>query len=55
MGRSVDDLELATRVACDSTIALARVQEVVPLAYRTISLPKVLKFGYYVRHHPSPW
>lgn len=47
MGRSVDDLELATRVACDATIKLARTQEVLPLLYRTVQLPKVLKFGYY--------
>jgi Asp-tRNA(Asn)/Glu-tRNA(Gln) amidotransferase A subunit family amidase len=48
MGRSVDDLESITRVVVDASIALARTQHLIPLAYRKVTLPAKLKFGYYL-------
>lgn len=47
--RSVADLKLVTQVLCDASVDLAHVHTVLPLPFRTIELPKQLKFGYYVR------
>lgn len=48
MGRSIDDIELATRVQCDASVGLARTEGLIPLPYRDVELPKKLKFGYYL-------
>ena len=48
MGRSVADLELATRVVVDASVDLARTQPLLPLKYREVKLEKKLKFGYYL-------
>lgn len=47
MGRSVADLELACRVVFDASIALSRVESLLPLPFREVTLPAKLKFGYY--------
>ncbi|KAK4056794.1 hypothetical protein OIO90_002043 [Microbotryomycetes sp. JL221] len=49
MGRTVSDLELATRVFADQSSRLSRTElTVLPIPYRQIELPKKLKFGYYL-------
>ena len=47
MGRSVDDLEIATRLHCNASVDLAKLEGLIPLPYRDVTLPKKLKFGYY--------
>lgn len=48
MTRSVEDLELVARTVFNSTI-LTDVAEssIAPVPYRTIELPKKIRFGYY--------
>ncbi|ORY92559.1 amidase signature enzyme [Leucosporidium creatinivorum] len=49
MGRSVADLELATRVVVDASVGHeAQMEGLVPLKYREVELPEKLKFGYYL-------
>lgn len=48
MGRSVDDLELACRVVFDASESLASIgEDVIPIPFREVDLPKKLKIGYY--------
>ncbi|GAA5925240.1 hypothetical protein JCM1841_004693 [Sporobolomyces salmonicolor] len=57
MGRSVADVELASRVVLDASVELARTEALVPLPYREVKLPRKLKFGYYLTDgfcHASP-
>lgn len=48
LGRSVADLEIATRVAVDASVGLSKLQGLIPLPYREVTLPEKLKFGYYL-------
>ncbi|GAA5970793.1 hypothetical protein JCM11641_004457 [Rhodosporidiobolus odoratus] len=57
IGRSVADLELIHRVLFDGSVELAKTQNVIPLPYREVKLPKRLKVGYFVTDgfcHASP-
>ncbi|GAA5870709.1 hypothetical protein JCM1840_006781 [Sporobolomyces johnsonii] len=57
MGRSVADVELASRVMLDASVESARTEALVPLPYREVKLPEKLKFGYYLTDgfcHASP-
>lgn len=47
MARSIEDLELATRIVINASVELARTLPLIPLPFREITLPKKLKFGYY--------
>jgi len=49
MGRSVADLELASRVVVDASVSKeAQMEGLVPLKYREVKLPEKLRFGYYL-------
>ncbi|KAI5475444.1 amidase family protein [Pseudohyphozyma bogoriensis] len=49
MGRSVDDLAIASKVMFDDSVSdKARLEGVVPLPFRDVELPNKLKFGYYL-------
>lgn len=48
MGRSLADLELGMRVFADASERIARVETLLPKRYEEVTLPKKLKFGYYL-------
>lgn len=48
MGRSTDDIETACRVFFDASPSLALTEPMVPLTFREVTLPQVMKFGYYL-------
>lgn len=53
MGRSVADLEIATRVVVDASVSReAQMEGLLPLQYREVKLPEKLKFGYYLTGEP---
>ncbi|GJN89051.1 hypothetical protein Rhopal_002025-T1 [Rhodotorula paludigena] len=48
MGRSVADVELLSRVMLDASVDLAQSETgLLPLAYRSVKLPKKLRIGYF--------
>ncbi|KAK4704909.1 hypothetical protein P7C70_g1294, partial [Phenoliferia sp. Uapishka_3] len=48
MGRSVEDLELSSRLLFNASAKFSRTLDLLPLPFREIELPKKLKVGYYL-------